>query len=165
MKKQNIKDIKLIVIHCSASREDKDYTYEQLLTDHKARGFETCGYHIYIRKNSIIHKGRPLDVVGAHAAPYNTNSIGISYEGGVDKKLNSKDTRTAAQKEQILNCIFDVLRAIRDAGGDVKKVKILGHRDLSPDKNHDGEITPDEWIKACPSFDAKNEYKDIIELL
>lgn len=165
MKKQNIKDINLIIIHCAASREDKDYTFDMLIADHKARGFDTCGYHLYIRKNGIIYKGRPLNVIGAHAAPFNTNSVGISYEGGVDKKLKPKDTRTPAQKEQILNCIFEVLREVRDAGGDVSKVKIIGHRDISPDKNHDGEISPDEWIKACPSFDAKEEYKDIIKLL
>jgi N-acetyl-anhydromuramyl-L-alanine amidase AmpD len=34
------------------------------------------------------------------------------------------------------------------------KARILGHRDLSPDLNGDGKITPDEFIKACPSFDV-----------
>ena len=38
---------------------------------------------------------------------------------------------------------------------------ILGHRDLSPDRNGDGRITPDEWIKLCPCFDAQREYHDI----
>ncbi|WP_218565127.1 MULTISPECIES: hypothetical protein [unclassified Pseudomonas] len=32
--------------------------------------------------------------------------------------------------------------------------RILGHRDLSPDLNNDGKITPIEFIKACPSFDV-----------
>lgn len=32
--------------------------------------------------------------------------------------------------------------------------RILGHRDLSPDLNNDGKITPNEFIKACPSFDV-----------
>ena len=33
--------INLIVIHCSATRVDKDYTSEQLERDHKARGFNS----------------------------------------------------------------------------------------------------------------------------
>jgi N-acetyl-anhydromuramyl-L-alanine amidase AmpD len=33
--------------------------------------------------------------------------------------------------------------------------EVLGHRDLSPDKNNDGKITPDEWLKACPCFDVR----------
>ena len=31
---------------------------------------------------------------------------------------------------------------------------LYGHRDLSSDLNHNGEIEPEEWIKACPCFDA-----------
>ena len=38
---------------------------------------------------------------------------------------------------------------------------IQGHRDFSPDLNKNGKIEPNEWIKMCPSFDAKNEYRDI----
>lgn len=161
---QNIKDIKLIVIHCTASPENKDYSFEQLLKDHIARGFGGCGYHLFVRKDGTVHKGREFTSVGAHVAGYNTNSIGISYEGGVTAKLKPKDTRTEAQKEKILDCIFQVLKAIREAGGDTRKVKIVGHRDLSPDKNGDGIITADEWLKACPCFNASEEYKDITKL-
>lgn len=32
--------------------------------------------------------------------------------------------------------------------------RVVGHRDLSPDLNHNGEIEPEEWIKECPCFDA-----------
>ena len=38
---------------------------------------------------------------------------------------------------------------------------ILGHRDLSPDSNGDGRITPNEWIKQCPCFDALHEYQHL----
>ena len=33
--------VKYIVIHCSATRSTRDYTAEQLLRDHKTRGFRT----------------------------------------------------------------------------------------------------------------------------
>lgn len=169
MKKQRIKDINLIIIHCSATREDQDYTFEDILRDHKARGFDTCGYHVYIRKDGTVNRGRPYDVIGAHAAPKNLNSIGICYEGGLSKKSTpkktvAKDTRTDAQKEQILNMIFDVLKEVRRVGGDTKKVKIIGHRDISPDLDGDGLVEPHEWIKQCPCFEAKEEYKDITNL-
>ena len=42
--------VKYIVIHCSATRSTRDYTAEQLLRDHKTRGFRTVGYHFYIRR-------------------------------------------------------------------------------------------------------------------
>ena len=37
--------VRFIVIHCSATQSDRDYTVEQLLRDHKVRGFRTIGYH------------------------------------------------------------------------------------------------------------------------
>lgn len=161
--KQNIKDIKLIVIHCTATKENQDYTFEQLTRDHKARGFNECGYHRFIRKSGIIYEGRSFDNIGAHVAGHNKDSIGISYEGGLDTKGKPKDTRTEEQKEQILTCIFEVLKAVKNAGGDTKKIKITGHRDLSPDKNGDGKISPEEWLKQCPCFDC-SEYDSITKL-
>ena len=48
------RNINLIVIHCSATRVDHNYTPEQLERDHKARGFNSAGYNYYIRKNGEI---------------------------------------------------------------------------------------------------------------
>jgi len=158
----SIKTINTIVIHCSATREDKDYPVKQLLKDHQARGFRTCGYHIYIKRDGSIYNGRPLNVVGAHAGSgHNTNSIGICYEGGLNSKLKAKDTRTEIQKIELLNSILSVLKAIKDTGGNPTTVKIVGHRDLSPDLDGDGIVEPNEWIKQCPCFSAIEEYKDI----
>ena len=39
--------VRYIILHCSATRCDRDYTVEQLLHDHRARGFRTIGYHFY----------------------------------------------------------------------------------------------------------------------
>ncbi len=37
-------------------------------------------------------------------------------------------------------------------------MRVCGHRDLSPDLDGDGEIEPEEWIKACPCFEASKEW-------
>ena len=47
-----------------------------------------------------------------------------------------------------------ILTLLRDYPG----CRICGHRDLSPDLNANGEIEPEEWIKACPCFDVKAEW-------
>jgi len=155
--------IDLIVIHCTATREDVDYTFDQLVKDHKARGFRTCGYHFYIRKDGTRHIGRTIDEVGAHVSGFNSRSVGISYEGGLDSKGKAKDTRTDEQKVEIVNTILEVLAAIDKSGQDVKKVKIVGHRDLSPDLDGDGVVEPHEWVKMCPCFDAIPEYENMVE--
>lgn len=158
----NVKDIDLIVIHCSASKETVDYTFDQLKKDHLARGFRTCGYHLFIAKDGTKYQGRPFSVMGAHVKGHNTNSIGICYEGGLDKKGKAKDTRTEEQKAELLSSILDVLTSIEMAGGDPKKVRITGHRDLSPDLDGNGIVEPDEWVKQCPCFYAEEEYDGIV---
>lgn len=49
-----MRTINLIVIHCSATREDKDFTEYDLDVCHRRRGFNGAGYHFYIRKNGDI---------------------------------------------------------------------------------------------------------------
>lgn len=144
--------VDLIVIHCSATRENTNYTFAQLIKDHQARGFNTCGYHRYIRRDGTIHIGRDFAKIGAHVSGSNSNSIGICYEGGLDSFSKPKDTRTPEQKKALLLCIADAINY-----GEVKR--ITGHRDLSPDLDGDGVIEPQEWVKSCPCFSAENEYR------
>ena len=142
-----MRKIDLIVIHCSASRADRDFTETDLEVCHRRRGFNGIGYHFYIRKNGDIKTTRPIERIGAHAKGFNQTSIGICYEGGLDCHGRPADTRT---EWQIHSMHVLVLTLLRDYPG----CRICGHRDLSPDLNGNGEIEPEEWIKQCPCFDA-----------
>ena len=146
------RNINLIVVHCSATRENLDYTPEMLVRDHKARGFNAAGYHFYIRKSGQRVALRPLQLAGAHVTGFNRDSIGVCYEGGCDVSGKAKDTRTPQQKESLIALLRELVMHYRDA-------EICGHRDLSPDQDGDGVIEPQEWIKMCPCFDAKKEYR------
>lgn len=66
---QGRESVRYLILHCSATRCDKDYTAEQLLRDHKTRGFRTVGYHFYIRRDGTITQHRKLLEVGAHCRP------------------------------------------------------------------------------------------------
>lgn len=146
--------INLIVLHCSATRENAEYTPERLECDHKARGFLRAGYHYYVRRNGEIANLRPPEMIPAHAKGYNRKSLAICYEGGLDDAGKPKDTRTEQQKESIR--VLLLLLLVRHPG-----CRICGHRDLSPDRDGNGHISPDEWIKQCPCFDAEEEYKQL----
>ena len=50
---------------------------------------------------------------------------------------------------------------VRDFNAKHPNVKIIGHRDLSPDLNGNGVIEPFEFMKACPSFDVAAWLKEI----
>ena len=97
-----MRKIDLIVIHCSATRENTDYSPEQLESDHKARGFLRAGYNFYIRKSGEVVNLRLLEQIPAHARGHNKHSIGICYEGGLDITGQPRDTRTQAQKTSLL---------------------------------------------------------------
>ena len=147
--------VKYIVIHCSATRSTRDYTAEQLLRDHKTRGFRTVGYHFYIRRDGSVTQHRKLLEVGAHCRPWNRCSIGICYEGGLDKNGKAKDTRTDAQKKAMRELVQDICHR-----HDI--IDILGHRDTSPDKNGNGIVEKCEWMKECPCFDVKSEFTSFL---
>ena len=143
--------VRYIILHCSATRCNSDYTVEQLLRDHRARGFRTIGYHFYVRRDGTVSQHRRLLEVGAHCRPFNRCSIGVCYEGGLDCMGQPKDTRTCWQKHSLRVLILTLLK-------DFPGCRVCGHRDLSPDLDGDGEIEPEEWIKACPCFEASKEW-------
>ena len=128
-------DIKYLVLHCSASRCNQDYSVELLRRDHKARGFYDIGYHFYIRKDGKTQH-RMLLEVGAHCIPYNRCSIGICYEGGLDEDGKPANTLTKEQEERITDLLINLHKLF-------PKAKIVGHRDL-----------PGASPKECPCFDA-----------
>lgn len=106
---QNYREVRLLIIHCSATRYDRDFPVEALRASHKARGFADIGYHFYITRDGYLHRCRPVNQIGAHAAGWNDRSIGICYEGGLDEAGTPSDTRTYAQKCSLL----DLLRQLR----------------------------------------------------
>ena len=118
-----MREIKEIHIHCSATKEGKAITADEIRKWHLARGWSDIGYHYIVGFQGIDANGKP------------------------------KDTRTPRQKELII-------KLIKQLKGMYPKAKIYGHRDLSPDKNKDGKITENEWLKSCPCFDAIEEYAE-----
>lgn len=145
------KAIKYIVIHCSATRSSQTYSATELERDHRSRGFDGAGYHFYIRRDGSTKPMRPLSRIGAHTLGYNRCSIGVCYEGGLNDHGQPADTRTAEQRAALL----DLLGRLRQT---YPRAVIVGHRDLSPDRDGDGQIEANEWIKVCPCFDARAEY-------
>lgn len=159
--KKSKRRIDYIIVHCTATREGQDMTVEDIRRQHKKQGWSDIGYQYVIYRDGSLHLGRDVDIAGAHAEGYNAHSIGVVYVGGLENdpkkeytELKAKDTRTDAQKAALMSLMIDLRKLYPQA-------KIIGHRDISPDKNHNGIIEPSEFIKDCPSFDAKAVYSKI----
>jgi N-acetylmuramoyl-L-alanine amidase len=139
MKTTNIKNI---VIHCSATREGDDTIDAEVIDRwHKARGWKGNGYHFVVLIDGTIQTGRKINECGAHTRGLNCQSWGVCYIGGVEKDGKTpKDTRTDKQKETLEYLLY-FLKLL------APQASINGHRDFAN--------------KACPSFDATEEYKNL----
>lgn len=157
-----------IIIHCSATKEGEEVSSDSIDRTHKGRKFSSyisggqthyIGYHFIIHLDGTIEDCRPIAKMGCHASGHNARSIGICYIGGLDARDTDgkmiKDTRTPAQKDALLKLIKDLKKRYPTI------MRVIGHRDTSPDKNGNGIIEPFEFIKGCPCFDAIKEYKNI----
>lgn len=136
-----MRNIKEIIVHCSATPEGKDFTVKDIDGWHKQRGFRKIGYHYVVYRDGSYHRGRQDSEIGAHCTGHNAYSIGVCYIGGVAKDGRTpKDTRTEAQKASLLKLLKELkLR--------YPKAKIYPHYKFA--------------AKACPSFNAEEEYKNL----
>lgn len=156
-----------IVIHCSATKNGKSLrtatqTAAQRIDEwHKQRGFKRSpvlakqfnphlqhlGYHYVIDTDGTVETGRMVGEIGAHVKGHNQHSLGICLVGGITTTGKNHGEYT---EEQWL-ALHKLLQKLES---EHSSARICGHRDLSPDVNGDGTITPSEWIKDCPCFDV-----------
>ena len=139
-----MRKINEIIVHCSATREGKNYTVADIKRWHitpvskGGRGWSDIGYHYVIHLDGSVHKGRDVNISGSHCIGHNTHSIGICYVGGCEAYdgRTPKDTRTQS--------MLDLLKELKKL---YPNARIRGHRDFAN--------------KACPSFDATKEYSNL----
>lgn len=153
MLRHNNCKIDTIMIHCTATPPRREVTRAELDSWHKAERFEPytdpktgkntyAGYHLLVHIDGSYERLRPDEHRGQHCPQSNMNNraVAICYVGGVDNNNEPCDTRTEAQKKTLLTLVRTMRARYPDA-------QIVGHRDYA--------------AKACPSFDAKSEYKDV----
>lgn len=143
------RNIRRIVIHCTATREGQDIDAATIRRWHLRQGWNDIGYHFVIQIDGDVERGRPEEIPGSHVRGFNTGSIGVVYVGGLDAQGRAKDTRTPAQQTAMAQLVRSLLRAYPGA-------EVVGHRDLSPDKDGDGVVERHEWLKECPCFDVRS---------
>ena len=136
-----MRKIKYIAVHCTATPQTtsidsiKNYWKTNL-------GWKMPGYHFIIKPDGEAVKLLSVDEVSNGVKGFNSQTINISYIGGVDKQGNPIDNRTEAQKATLLKLLKEFRAKFPNA-------IIQGHRDFPNVK------------KACPSFNAKKEYETI----
>jgi len=146
-----LKDVRYIVIHCSATPPDMDIGVAEIDRWHRQKGYFKVGYHFIIRRDGTVEAGRNINEPGAHAQGYNSMSIGICLVGGVkriadaDGKPDADGPRWDLVPEN--NFTPEQMVALKALVGGLKhqhvQAEVLGHRDLPGVR------------KGCPSFDVR----------
>lgn len=172
-----MRSVNLVVIHCSASQNGVFISAAQIDNWHRQNGFKRdakfarefrphlphIGYHRLILADGSIGFGRDVDEVGAHVAKHNDHSIGVCMTGMNAYFLHQWEALRAALCALAVGLadraklpappgmpgVMDALAIYERLG-----VRIVGHRDLSPDLDGDGVIERHEWLKTCPGFDV-----------
>ena len=130
------REIKYLVVHCTAT--PKNTTIKSIQNYWKNNlGWVSPGYHYIIESNGNVVQLADESKITNGVAGYNSISVHISYIGGI-----SIDDRTPEQKESMDKLLKDLKKRY-------PKAKIQGHRDFPNVK------------KACPQFNAIDEYKHI----
>ena len=136
-----MRDLNRIILHCSATREGKDFSVDTIRDWHvNGRNWSDIGYHWVIRLDGSIEVGRPLEKSGAHTKGHNKDSVGVCYIGGCDADGKPKDTMNPEQEKAWRMIVL----SLRTLYGDLT---IHGHNEFAN--------------KACPSFTVKEKFADM----
>lgn len=125
----------ILLHHAAASGCSAD----DIHTIHLKNGWAGIGYHFYVRKDGCVYRGRPIDKTGAHVSGYNSQCLGVCFEGNFETE-EMTELQIMAGRELIA-----YLKGI------YPKAQIKRHKDLNatacPGKNFpfeeikNGEIT------------------------
>ena len=97
-----MRQIKYIILHCTATREGKAFTAADIDRWHRARGWNGIGYHYVVRLDGTVEHGRPEAQIGAHCVGVNATSIGVCYVGGLAAEVAR--LRTRARLSNVWHC-------------------------------------------------------------
>lgn len=147
-----MREIKYIAVHCTASSQQT--TIKELQQEFRRKGWKNPGYHYVVAADGAITQLLDEEKVSNGVKGFNSVSVNVAYIGGIDTNAKPIDNRTDEQKASLRSLLKLLHKKYPTA-------VIQGHRNFSPDLNHDGRITSNEYIKACPCFDAKKEYANI----
>ena len=136
-----MREIKYIAVHCTATPQTATVSSIQNYWKNVLK-WKVPGYHFIIKSNGEVVQLLEIEKVSNGVKGFNSVSMNISYIGGVDSQNKPIDNRTEAQKKALL----DLLKKLKKQ---FPKAVIQGHRDFP------------EVKKACPSFNAKEEYKHL----
>lgn len=148
------KELKFLIIHCTATPENREVKASEIRAWHtapppKGNGWKQVGYtdmfHLNGTVERLVENNEDAWVdsweITNGASGYNDISRHIVYVGGVAADGKTvKDTRTAVQRESLKRYVLDFHARF-------PQVRIIGHNEVA--------------AKGCPSFDVQKWLREI----
>ena len=130
-----MREIKYLAIHCTATSQKAKVS--SIVNYWKnTLGWANAGYHFIIEPSGNVVELLSIDKVSNGVRGFNSESINISYIGGIDANTKPTDNRTDEQIKSMITLVKKYKELYPN-------IIIQGHRDFPNVK------------KACPSFDVK----------
>lgn len=98
------------------------------------RGWVDIGYNFLVNRDGQVFEGRGWDLIGAHAAGHNTESIGVCHIG------NDGDHTMSSLRA--IRWLYD-LATVRGGG---RRLRMTGHRDIGQTSCPGGQL--EAWVKG-----------------
>ena len=147
------KKLKFLVIHCTATQEGMPVTPTMIKAWHtlpqpRGRGWDRVGYSKLILLNGVVHSfvdENEDEFVDSWEITYGVSGINsvsrhICYVGGLDNKLNPKDTRTPLQTLSLTELVKIHIQKFPE-------IRVAGHYHFA--------------AKACPCFNVEEWLRSI----
>ena len=130
-----------IVLHHAAA---KSASPEQVHAWHLQNGWAGIGYHLYVRKDGSVHRGRPHAASGAQVLNHNYHTVGICCEGNYDVK-------GAVMPRAQMEALHEAIRYMKRL---YPKAAVKFHRDFG------GTVCPGRYFPAQEALDYAAAPKD-----
>lgn len=144
-----MRKIERIFVHCTASSQKT--TVSGILAEFRQKGWRYPGYHYLVSPDGTVTQLLDEKLVSNGVKGFNATSINVAYIGGIRKenrKILPVDNRTPEQKAALRELLAKLHFKYPEA-------RIMGHRSIW------GEDHPERWKKACPCFNAVDEYNTL----
>lgn len=141
-----MRKIEKIFVHCTASSQKT--TVNGILAEFRQKGWRYPGYHYLVSPDGTVTQLLDEKLISNGVRGFNATSINVAYIGGIRKenrKIVPADNRTPEQKAALRELLAKLHAKYPEA-------HIMGHRSIW------GEDHPERWRKACPCFNAVDEY-------
>lgn len=122
--------VHVVFVHCTASDHDAHDDAAVIDQWHRQRGWRGIGYHVFIRRDGAIQRGRPLEEVPAAQEGHNGGSIALCLHGF--------KTFAPAQFEALRRLADAIDAAYAERG---RRLRWRGHCEVAN--------------KLCPNFDYR----------